>query len=202
MPPTPARQDLTLADDKPTFYVGNAHLSCFAAGTPVHTRLGVRPIESVQIGDQVLTQDARTAELSYQPVLASVQNKPARLIEINLGKETIRATEIHRFWKAGQGWVPSRELQTGDGLRALGGIAQIKSIERGQVEPVFNLKVMNAQSFFVGERGMLVHDNSAVEPVPKAFRRCKWSSRRSLNYVVGSHPCRYAIGPRRGQGPR
>ena len=34
---------------------------------------------------------------------------------------------------------------------------------------MFNLKVMRAQSFFVGERGMLVHDNSAVEPVSQPF---------------------------------
>ena len=36
-------------------------------------------------------------------------------------------------------------------------------------EPVFNLKVMKAQSFFVGRRGMLVHDNSLVEPVVQPF---------------------------------
>ena len=28
---------------------------------------------------------------------------------------------------------------------------------------------MQAQSFFVGERGMLVHDNSPVEPVAQPF---------------------------------
>ena len=38
-----------------------------------------------------------------------------------------------------------------------------------QVQPVFNLKVMRAQSFFVGARGMLVHDNSAVESVSQPF---------------------------------
>ena len=30
---------------------------------------------------------------------------------------------------------------------------------------------MRAQSFFVGERGMLVHDNSAVESVSQPFDR-------------------------------
>jgi Pretoxin HINT domain len=163
------RLDLTLSDDKPTFFSTNVHLSCFAAGTPVHTLAGLRPIESVQIGDQVLTQDPRTAELSYQPVLAAVQNKPDKIVEINLGGEVIRATAIHRFWKAGQGWVPARDLKSGDSLRALGGIAEVKAVRRGQVQPVFNLKVMRAQSFFVGERGMLVHDNSAVEPVSQPF---------------------------------
>ncbi len=116
------RLDLTLSDDKPTFG-DNVHLSCFAAGTPVHTLGGLKPIESVQIGDQVLTQDPRTAELSYQTVLAAVQNKPDRLLEINLGGDVIRATAIHRFWKAGQGWVAARDLKSGDSLRALVSLA-------------------------------------------------------------------------------
>jgi Pretoxin HINT domain len=98
-----------------------------------------------------------------------VKNKPDRLIEIDLGTEVIRATEIHRFWKAGEGWVAARDLKPGDILRALGGIAVVKSIKRGQVQPVFNLKVMQAQSFFVGRRGTLVHDNSPVEPVLQPF---------------------------------
>ncbi len=167
--PTPhQRPDLTRSTGNPTF-TSTVHLSCFAAGTPVHTLAGRRPIESIQTGDQVLTQDPRTAELSYQPVLAAVKNKPDRLVEINLGTEVIRATEIHRFWKAGQGWVAARDLKPGDTLRSLGGVAVVKSIKRGQIQPVFNLKVMQAQSFFVGHRGTLVHDNSPVEPVLQPF---------------------------------
>ena len=65
--------------------------------------------------------------------------------------------------------MPARDLKPGDSLRALGGVAVVKSIKRGQLEPVFNLKVMHAQSFFVGQRGTLVHDNSAVEPVLQPF---------------------------------
>ena len=81
----------------------------------------------------------------------------------------LRATGIHRFWKTGRAGCTARELKPGDGLRALGGIASVKSVVRSSVEPVFNLKVMQAQSFFVGERGVLVHDNSPVEPVARPF---------------------------------
>jgi hypothetical protein len=169
-PPSPTRQDLTLSDDKPVYVINVPPTSsCFAGGTPVHTITGARTIESVQVGDQVLTQDPGTAELTYQPVVAAVQNKPDRLVDIDLGGEVIRATSIHRFWKAGQGWVPARDLKSGDSLRVIGGIATVKGVRGGQVQPVFNLKVMQAQSFFVGERGILVHDNSSVEPVLQPF---------------------------------
>ena len=51
-------------DVKPTFttfvqnpYAPVAHNACFGEGTPVRTLDGPRPIESIRIGDQVLTQD-------------------------------------------------------------------------------------------------------------------------------------------------
>jgi len=168
-PPAPrSRQDWTLVESKPA-YADNVHFSCFAAGTPVHTRTGLRPIESVRIGDQVLTQDPRTGALSFQPVVAAVHNKPDRVLKISLGQEVVSATDIHRFWRVGQGWVMARDLKPGDVLRALGGVASVKAVERDGVEPVFNLVVMQEQSFFVGQRGMLVHDNSLVEPVLQPF---------------------------------
>jgi len=168
-PPAPSsRQDLTLWDDKPT-YGDNVHFSCFAAGTPVHTLEGLNPIESVKIGDQVLTQDPLTGALAYKPVLAAAHNKPAELWKIGLGQESIRATGIHRFWIVGHGWVMARDLKPGDMLRGLGRIAVVKAVQRDRVEPVFNLKVMDGQNFLVGKQGMLVHDNSLVEPVLQPF---------------------------------
>src|SRR5262249_30034195 len=43
-------------------------ISCFPAGTKVWTMAGARPIESVKIGDRVLTQDIVTGELDYKVV--------------------------------------------------------------------------------------------------------------------------------------
>ena len=45
----------------------------------------------------------------------------------------------------------------------------MKSVEPAGVEPVYNLKVLQAESFFAGESGLLVHDNSEVQPVTKPF---------------------------------
>ena len=107
--------------------------------------------------------------LGYQPVVVAVHNKPDRLLKISLDQEVIRATGIHRFWKAGHGWVMARDLKPGDALRAWVGLPPSKRCDRDGVEPVYNLKVMQAQSYFVGQRGMLVHDNSPVEPVEQPF---------------------------------
>jgi hypothetical protein len=79
------------------------------------------------------------------------------------------ATTIHRFWKAGQGWVMTRNLKPGDTLRTLGGLSRVDAVASDAVQPVYNLQVAEGHSYFVGSAGMLVHDNSTVEPVAAPF---------------------------------
>jgi hypothetical protein len=145
------------------------HHSCFGAGTSVRTIDGVRPIESLRIGDQVLTQDPKTGVLKYQPVLTVFHNPPNATLRIELKHDSIVLTGIHRLWKAGQGWVMARELKAGDTLRTLGGTVAIKSIAEDRKQPVFNLHVADGESFFVGSTGVLAHDNSLINPTPEPF---------------------------------
>ena len=143
--------------------------SCFGAGTMVRTLEGAVSIEKIRAGDLVLTQAPKTGELKFQPVVTAYHNPPNATLRIELGKETIVATGIHRFWKAGRGWIMARELKAGDALRTLGGLAVVKSVEKEQVQPVFNLQVTDGESFFVGQAGVLAHDNSVVNPTPSPF---------------------------------
>ena len=165
-------------ENKPTLnqFVTNpflpaTHTACFAAGTPVRTRDGLKPIESIQVGDQVLSQDTKTGRLSFVPVLAVFHNKPSGTLKVGLSetKESIVATGIHRFWKSGQGWVMARDLKVGDVLRTVGGTAKVSAVEPQAIQPVFNLEVGASQSYFVGTPGVLVHDNSLVQPTNRPF---------------------------------
>ena len=143
--------------------------SCFGAGTQVRTREGSVAIESVKVGDQVLAQDVRTGALSYQPVLAVFHNPPTAPLKVTLGDEAIVATGVHRFWKAGHGWVMARDLKVGDTLRTLGGVARVAAVEPQESQPVFNLEVAGPNTFFAGEQGALVHDNNLVRSTPEPF---------------------------------
>ena len=160
--------------EKPTLtqfvdpYPSPSH-SCFAAGTPVQTIDGLRPIEEIKVGDRLLTQDTTTGVLSYQPALTVFHNPPAETLRIKIGGEDVVATGIHRFWKAGQGWVMARELKAGDAIRKLGGTARVESVEPDKKQPVFNLEVARGTDFFVGQGGILVHDNSLVHAVANPF---------------------------------
>ncbi len=145
------------------------HTACFGSGTPIRTLDGPKAIETIRAGDQVLTQDVHTGTLSFQPVLAIFHNKPAATLKLTIGEETIVVTGIHRFWKAGHGWVMARELKPGDPIRTLGGIVKVAKVASFAVLPVFNLEVASSQSYFVGTQGTLVHDNSLVQPEREPF---------------------------------
>jgi tetratricopeptide (TPR) repeat protein len=145
--------------------------SCFGAGTLVNSSDGKRPIESIRIGDRVLSQNTVTGLLTFQPVLAVYHNRPSPTLRIATDGEMIIATGIHRFWKAGLGWTMARELKPGDRLRVLNGVGVIRSVEAEKIQPVFNLEVAGNQNFFVGTDAILVHDNSFVQPVLEPFDR-------------------------------
>jgi len=134
--------------------------SCFAAGTPVKTIDGPRPIESLEPGDLVLTQNTTTGALGYHAVLKVHRNPPSTTFRVSAGGDAVVSSAFHRFWVAGRGWVMARELKAGDTLRTLGGLAKVDAISDERVQPVFNLDVAEDADFFVGRAGALVHDNS------------------------------------------
>lgn len=187
-------------DDKPT-YVDNVPIpvplltqvtpvatyrraSCFGAGTPVHTLTGVRAIETLEVGDVVLTQDTNTGSLGYKPVVVVHHNPPSKTFNITLENTTVVSTPFHRFWKAGKGWVMARDLTRGDAIRTLNGLARVTAIGDGSVQKVYNLDVADTASFFVGDGGVLVHDNSLPSPALQPF-----DARAALaNEQAGSQP--------------
>jgi hypothetical protein len=152
--------------ERPVIYLR----SCFGAGTPVSTRSGLSPIEKVEVGDVVLSQDTATGALAYRPVVAVFHNRPAETLRVSLeGGEELTATGIHRFWRAGSGWVMARDLVPGDRVRTLGGTATVAAVRPGGVRPVYNLEVDVDADYFVGSGAALVHDNTLVPPTPAPF---------------------------------
>jgi hypothetical protein len=149
----------------------NQHHACFSAGTPVHTADGTTPIESIQVGDLVLSQNTVTGSLEFRAVVATHKNPPTSTLRLMFAGEPVVATGIHRFWKLGKGWTMARDLKAGDQLRMVGGVVTLDSVESDQTQPVYNLDVADNRDFFVGNVGLLVHDFSFVQPVLKPFDR-------------------------------
>src|SRR5262249_17167583 len=100
---------------------------------------------------------------------AVLRKPPKATLQLTLDGETIATTGIHRFWRPGQGWVMARDLKPGDPVRLLGGLACVAGMTEGPTAPVYNLEVASKPSYFVGERGLLSHDNTLVQPERHPF---------------------------------
>jgi hypothetical protein len=139
-------------------------LDCLAAGTPVWTAKGPLEIEQIRVGDLVLAQHPETGELAYKPVLRTTVRPAGQLIKIEAGGETCETSGGHLFWVAGEGWVKSRELQSGQILHSAAGPVHISSVSLGQEAETYNLIVADFNTYFVGYRKVLSHDNTVRTP--------------------------------------
>jgi pretoxin HINT domain-containing protein len=140
-------------------------MSCFLAGTPVWTESGIRPIDSIQPGDRVLSQDPDTGELCFKVVTGKTLRPPTEASRLTVNGETITTTLGHPLWVTGKGWEMAKHVKEGDQLHGIGGVVNVNSIEPlpNKVE-AHNLVVDDFNTYFVGNCGMLVHDNTYRKP--------------------------------------
>ena len=105
-------------------------MECLVAGTPVWTDAGPRPVEQLQVGDRVLSQDPNSGELAYKPVLRTTEREPEPLVKFEIGGEAIQCSGGHPFWVSGEGWVKARHLKSPLRLHAVTGSHVIESVEQ------------------------------------------------------------------------
>jgi hypothetical protein len=139
-------------------------LSCFAAGTPVLTETGLRPIDSIRIGERVLSQDIDTGELRFRVVQKTTIRPPRKTHLINFNSDSIRCTGGHNFWKAGAGWVKARDLKVGDRIRTPTATEAVTAVSDAEAAKTYNLVVEGFHTYFVGESKLLVQDVLPITP--------------------------------------
>jgi Ni/Co efflux regulator RcnB len=137
---------------------------CLVAGTLVWTDRGMRPVETLRLGDQVLSCDVRTGALSYQSVLRQTVREPEPLTKIQLGSDEIVASKGHPFWVVGRGWTTTEQLVPGDALHGADGVAVIDSLAPAKTDKTYNLVVEQTHSYFVGKSRILSHDAEVERP--------------------------------------
>jgi hypothetical protein len=133
-------------------------LSCLAAGTLVRTENGFQPIETIRIGDRVLSKHIETGELKFAPVLQTTRRENAPLTNVIIGDETFAASAGHNFWISGRGWMRTNQLTDGMTAHTATGTATIRVEDAGRSADVFNLVVDDAHTYFVGQSLLLGHD--------------------------------------------
>jgi len=141
---------------------------CFAAGTLVHTREGLKPIEEIIPGDEVKSMDPTTGEIAYKKVLNTHINRfdptgTVSLVDETDGSETyLSVTAEHPFYHAEKGWVHASKLVAGDILTEDdGGILRVTGVifdANAPINTTYNLEVADFHTYFVGVDGVLSHN--------------------------------------------
>jgi hypothetical protein len=143
---------------------------CFAAGTPVLTPQGARPIEELKPGDLVLARDENNVE--GQPQFKRVEklhHNESEILELLVQGRLIRTTQTHPFFVKGKGWLPAGELLPRDLLStSAGDWVVVNAVQRTQtIESVYNLRVADCHTYFVGEESwgfaVWVHNSCSGE---------------------------------------
>jgi hypothetical protein len=150
-------------NDLRTEYIPTTH-SCFMEGTPVWTQEGMRPIETIAVGDMVLAQHPETGEIAFRPVLEKTLGPPTQTVAIGLPNETIVATLGHRFWVEQRGWEMAKVLEPEMYLHAITTSLPIESLNPGQRLRCHNMVVEGFHTYFVGRSQVLVHDKTCPQP--------------------------------------
>jgi RHS repeat-associated protein len=146
--------------------------ACFAAGTPLRTPAGSKRIEEFAVGDVLLTRDESSPECPVvQSVVEEVFVRVAPILHLHLQGQVIRTTAEHPFCMRGKGWTPVGELRPGDELASEDErwLRVEEVLETGEWEKVYNLRVADYHTYFVGclEWGFSVWAHNQYQPDPK-----------------------------------
>ncbi len=140
---------------------------CFTAHTMIITKDGKKEIQDIQTGEEVLSADSYTGEVSYKKVLKTVCLEVETLVYVSVNGERIETTTEHPFWVEGVGFVPAYALKKGDALRLDDGSdVSIECVEIQHLdEPVkvYNFTVEDNHTYYVGDSGVLVHNAKCGE---------------------------------------
>lgn len=161
---------------------------CFLAGTRVMTAEGPRPIETIRVGQWVLSRDEVSRRQAMKRVVRLFRGQTDQVVTIRVAAgrpshagrdrssgdeddslQTLRCTTEHPFWVEGRGFVPAAELEAGQrGLDSAGREVTYVSVEvRDERAAHFNFEVEDFHTYFVSE----TENDPAVWVHNKCFSR-------------------------------
>ena len=149
---------------------------CFLPGTPVYTSDGYKNIEDIKIGDTVLSYNEITKDVEYKEVseLYVHENNNDDLYEIDIGSSKLKVTAVHKFYVERNYkyyWIAAKDLKVGDKLMYQDGTYH--AITHISYMPyygtVYNFKVEDNHTYFVGDDGILVHNSKSYDCLGAEF---------------------------------
>ncbi len=87
--------------------------ACFAAGTLVHTKEDLKPIEQIKVGDLVLSKhESGQGERAYKRVSKTFVHEDRAFILLSIGEmHSLAVTPEHPIWVQGKGWKKAADIK-------------------------------------------------------------------------------------------
>ncbi|MBI4437330.1 MAG: hypothetical protein HY590_07960 [Candidatus Omnitrophica bacterium] len=157
--PPPAEE---AEEDEPPGGGGGGGGGCFVAGTLVLTEEGLKPIESLKIGEKILSKNLETGALELKKITRTFETERDDLAKLSLGRTSIVCSNNHRFFKIGGSFHEANELKKGELLLdAQGKSRPLRETEllnlKSRVK-VYNLTIQDNHTYFVSSEEVLVHN--------------------------------------------
>ncbi|MCM1350225.1 MAG: Hint domain-containing protein [Prevotella sp.] len=165
---------------------GTPGTKCFKEGTLILTAEGSKPIEDIQVGDEVWAYDEETGEKALKKVVQLFRNTTKQWTQVEIeteeGIETITCTPGHKFYlpenkqkrdigqqqehesyyHLSEKWVRAIDLKIKDKvLLENGKYGIIKRVTLQQLETpevTYNFEVEDYHTYYVGSDGILTHN--------------------------------------------
>ncbi|QIH76154.1 hypothetical protein GTN31_07245 [Macrococcoides canis] len=153
-----------MTDAKARLCEFNLIKNCFVAGTLVKTKQGLKPIEVIQVGDEVLSRCMETGYVSYKSVTDTFSKQADVITTITLiNGEIIQSTPQHLYFTTNRGFIVAEQLTEGDKLLGDHNILSISSVETTEkTAQVYNFEVADNHTYFVGQASVLVHNKCRI----------------------------------------
>jgi hypothetical protein len=129
---------------------------CFAAGTKLWTPQGFRVVEEILEGELVFSRSEFEVDGPIVAKLVAAKfDRVGRLLHVHLANgKIIKTTPEHPFFVYDKEWTEAGALKTGEWVRTDNGWTSVEEVfDTGLYERVYNLRVADWHTYFVGEEG-------------------------------------------------
>lgn len=133
---------------------------CFAAGTLVMTKQGLKAIEEISIGEEVLAYNSNLGIYEYKDVVDVYVNKSKELCHIQTENDEIICTPNHSILTS-NGWKEAKDISCKDLLVTSKGTSKVQKVEKEFLKDeinVYNLNVLGYHTYVIGKDLVVVHN--------------------------------------------
>jgi RHS repeat-associated protein/uncharacterized repeat protein (TIGR01451 family) len=154
----------------------------FSGDTPVATPEGAVPISTLEIGDLVYAWHEDTNSTDVYTITDTISHIDAFIVLLTIDDELLDTTVEHPFYTLERGWVDAIDLRLGEHIPQLDGeVGVVTGLSyEFRSQPMYNLTVAEAHTFFVGDEQWLVHNCGLGEPIDRLYRAVSIDEARQL----------------------